>query len=51
MDLASWLGSLGRWGWFVIRISLPRPGMLSNPPGRVLLGSETLDYFRFAIGP
>jgi len=25
--------------------------MLSNPPGRVLLGSETLDYFRFAIGP
>jgi hypothetical protein len=44
--------SLGRaLGWFVIRISRPRLGVLSNPLRRVVLGEETLDYFRFAIGP
>jgi hypothetical protein len=25
--------------------------VLSNPLGCVMLGNETLDYFRFAIGP
>ena len=46
-------GSLGRLGWLVIRISLRRVGVLvlSNPLNRVMLGNETLDYFRFAIGP
>ena len=51
--LAIWLASLGRLGWFVIRISRRRLRvlMLSNPLNRVMLGNETLDYFRFAIGP
>jgi hypothetical protein len=42
---------LRRWGWLVIRISLPRLRVLSNPLRRVMLGRETLDCFRFAIGP
>src|ERR1700722_6455866 len=42
---------LVRLGRLVIRITLPSLGVLSNPPGRVKLGNETLDYFRFAIGP
>jgi hypothetical protein len=25
--------------------------VFSNPLDRVMLGNETLDYFRFAIGP
>jgi hypothetical protein len=27
------------------------PRVVNNPLGRVVLGDETLDYFRFAIGP
>ena len=50
IGLARWLGSLGRLGW-VIRISGPRPGVLSNPLARVMLRNKALDYFRFAIGP
>ena len=51
--LARWLGSLGRLGWLVIRIFLPRLCVLvlSNPLKRVVLRNKTLDYFRFAIGP
>src|ERR1700730_11472602 len=51
IDSASWLGSLGRLRCIVIRIFLPRLGVLSNPYDRVILGNEALDYFRFAIGP
>ena len=48
---ASWLGSLGRLGWLVIRISLPSLRVLSNPLNRVMFRNKALDYFRFAIGP
>jgi hypothetical protein len=51
IDLASWLGFLGRLGGFVICISLPRLRVLSNPLECVMLGNETFHYFRFAIGP
>jgi hypothetical protein len=53
IDLASWLGSLGRLGWFVIRISRPRLRvlMLSDPLNRVIFRNKALDCFRFAIGP
>ena len=50
-NLASWLGSLGRVGRLVIRISLPRLGVLSNSLTRVMFRKKALDYFRFAIGP
>jgi len=52
--LAMTLGwSLGRLGWPVIRISLPRLGvlMLCDPLNRVMFRNKALDYFRFAIGP
>jgi len=44
---------LGRLGWAVIRISLPRLRvlMLCNPLNRVMFRNKALDYFRFAIGP
>ena len=35
----------------MICISQPRLRVLSNPLDCVMLGHETLDYFRFAIGP
>jgi hypothetical protein len=52
--LAMTLGSsLGRLGWPVIRISLPRLGvvMLCDPLNRVMFRNKALDYFRFSIGP
>ena len=52
--LVSWLGSsLGRLGWFVIRISRRRLRVLmrSNPLNRVIFRNKALDYFRFAVGP
>jgi hypothetical protein len=52
--LALTLGSsLGRLGWPVIRISLPRLRvlMLCNPLNCVIFRNKALDYFRFAIGP
>jgi len=51
--LGKLVGSLGRLGWFLIRISLPRLRvlMLSNPLNRVMFRNKALDYFRFAIGP
>jgi hypothetical protein len=53
IDFASWLESLWRLGWFVIRISRPRLKvlMLGNPLNRVIFRNKALDYFRFAIGP
>jgi hypothetical protein len=51
IDLASWLGSLGRLGWLVISIFLPRLRVLINPLGRVMFRDKALDYFRFTIGP
>lgn len=35
----------------LVRGSLPRLRVLSNPLDRVMLGNEALDYFRFTIGP
>jgi hypothetical protein len=49
--LASRLGSLGRLGWVVIRISLPRLRVLRDPLNGVMFRNKTLDHFRFAIGP
>jgi hypothetical protein len=51
--LGELVGSLGRLGWFLIRISLPRLRvlMLSNPLNRAIFRNRALDYFRFAIGP
>jgi hypothetical protein len=58
IDLANWLESARRWLDSSSARSLAIAGhwggrlrVFSNPPGCVMLGNETLDYFRFAIGP
>ena len=45
------LGSLGRFGWPVICIFLPRLRVLGNPLSRVMFRNKTLDCFGFAIRP
>jgi hypothetical protein len=47
----SWLGSRGRLGRVIIRISLPPLRVFRNPLNRIKFGNKTLDDFGFAIGP